>query len=224
MSESLKKEKWNKLLSRVERFKHIPFVDFVIVAGSMAMDDIHKDSDFDLIIGTQSNRIFTVRMLSSFAFQIDGTRRKNSHTKKESRDKICLNHFVTTESYKLDSPYNKYWKDLYRKLVPVYGSKSKIKQFFESNSWTGDVDPDFNKWIGNEVSLFRKFLEFTFHGISGNIQEKIFKTYQIKRIERNLDKNLGYKPKVKYNDKEIRFHMDTKRIEKYLKDNNEKDN
>lgn len=220
MSKDLKEEKWSKLLNRVERFKHIPFVDFVIVAGSMAMDDIHKDSDFDLIIGAKSNRIFTVRMFSSFAFEIDGTRRKNSDTKKEAKDKICLNHFVTPESYKLEPPYNQYWKDLYKNLVPVYGNKNKIKAFFESNNWAGDIESNFNKWIGEEKSFFRKFLELTFHGISGNIQEKIFKTYQIKRIEKNLSKNLGYKPRVKYDNTEIRFHMDTKRIEEYNERNN----
>src|SRR6056297_2714610 len=210
MNKELADKKWEKLLETIKGFQHIPFVDFVFVAGSMATGDIHQDSDFDVIIGTRENRIFTVRQFSAGFFSLSGKRRTKEDSKKEAKDKLCLNHFVSPQAYKLDPPYNEYWVYLYQNLVPVYGRKKHIEEFLEVNDWAGKIDLEYNRLIDKNDSFWKRFLEKLLSNKFGDLIEKIFRKYQLKRIKRSLEENKGYKPQVVINDNELRFHMDTK--------------
>ncbi len=161
-------QKWIKFLRRIWIFKFIPFVDFSLAAGSMAMGNVRSESDFDVIIGARSGRIFTARFFSVLAFGLFGWRRKKWHGQAKLkisrhrfnnfsedgiplaagkvssvRDKVCLNHFITEKSYRLAEPHNEYWQELYRNLVPIYGEQAKIQQFWQANlEWV--TDPNFH--------------------------------------------------------------------------------
>jgi len=221
---NLHEEKWSKFLRRVRLFKFVPFVDFVLAAGSLATGKLHENSDFDVIVGVKSGRIFTVRFMSVLTFGLFGWRRKKMTHGEEASDKICLSHFVTPQAYKLKPPYNAYWQELYESLVPVLGKEDKIDEFFKANDW---MEPkrryDTKAYGGNPFHLkqndsFPKLLlGKTFSGGSGDWLETVLKDFQIKRIEKSLPKNLGYKPRVIYDDDELEFHPDTKRIEEMLK-------
>lgn len=69
--------------------------------------------------------------------------------------------------------------------------------------------------------MFKKLGEFLLKGKFGDFVEKLFKKYQIQRIKKNLKETKTYKPLLRYNDTELRFHMDTRRIEEWIKRNNE---
>lgn len=117
----------------------------------MALGNVHQDSDFDVIVGAKSGRIFTARFFCILMFGLLGRRRhakrgylprsagrqKLSHREAAS-NKICFNHFVTPRSYCLKPPHNIYWRELYQNLVPIYGRKEKIREFFEANNWMGE--------------------------------------------------------------------------------------
>ncbi|MEX2436815.1 MAG: hypothetical protein WD471_01465, partial [Candidatus Paceibacterota bacterium] len=135
--DKLLNKKWNKLNEIIPLFRFIPFVDFVLVSGSMAIGNVKRNSDFDVLIGVKKGRIFTVRIFCYVLFSILGLARRQKDTKIQANNKLCFNHFVTSKSYKLSNKPNKYWKDLYRNLVPVYGNKVKITNFFNENSWSG---------------------------------------------------------------------------------------
>jgi len=157
---NIKESKWRKFLNRAGLFQFIPFADFVLAAGSLAMGNIRKDSDFDVIIGAKFGRIFTVRFFSAAVFGLFGWRRdKESHGERAS-DKICLNHFVTPSNYCLRPPYNAYWQKLYENLVPIAGDKEKINAFFIANVWLdkkrGYVNID-RRHIFPDKSLFATF-------------------------------------------------------------------
>jgi hypothetical protein len=207
--------KWITFLKRTWVLRHIPFVDFAVAAGSMALGNVHKDSDFDVIIGAQKGRIFTVRAFSILFFGLLGWRKKKWEHDRAAKDKICLNHFVTRDSYKLSPPYNAYWRSLYMKLVPLYGGPQEISNFFIANqSWLNE-----KKEYGDDLrhkhyqpSKFRKALEFMLRGSLGNVFEKFQKKIQVKRIERGLKTESGYEPRVIYSDQELEFHPDTKRM------------
>jgi predicted nucleotidyltransferase len=219
MKEDFLNQKWEKLLKLAKKFRHIPFVDFVLVSGSMAMGEANQNSDFDFIIGSRAGRIFTTRQLTAGLFELIGKRKKRDSTEKEAKDKACFNHYVAPQGYCLKPPYNEYWVSLYQNLVPVYGDRELIEVFLRANNWAGDIRADYKFLFNKKNSLIKKIGEFLLKGKLGDFLEKKIKKYQIKRIEKNLEISKGYKPLIEYNDTELRFHMDTKRIDEWVKNN-----
>ncbi|MCR4260823.1 MAG: hypothetical protein NUV96_00545, partial [Candidatus Colwellbacteria bacterium] len=135
MKSDLYSRKWEKFLRRVKLFRFVPFVEFVLAAGSLATGRIHEASDFDVIVGARHGRIFTTRFFTVIVFKIFGYHRRGIDHKESASDKICLNHFVTDKKYRLDPPHEGSWMELYQSLVPVMGDEEKIKKFFEDNDW-----------------------------------------------------------------------------------------
>jgi len=210
----LRDVKWKTFLKRARKFKYIPFVDFVFAAGSMALGNVRDTSDFDVIVGCRYGRIFTARFFCIFSFGIFNQRRKKISHREEAGDKICLNHFVTERSMRLGTPYNIYWQELYKNLVPLYGKDVLIKKFLDANDWVGESRNYFGDrrhFSGN--SYFKKFAEAVLDGRLGEIIESAFRTLQLKRIHHNLEsEKTGFEPRLRYDDEELEFHPDTKRI------------
>ncbi len=215
--------KWKKLLSRVWLFDFVPFVDFVLVAGSMAMGNPKEDSDFDVIVGARNGRIFSARFYCHIFFGLFGWRRKKDTDSKASKDKFCFSHFVTPERYGLSDPHNEYWKKLYLSLVPVYGDAADIQKFYDANAgWIGErriyKNDSWNRY--EKTGLLKNLKEKALSGSLGNLLEKWLKKIQISRIEESLIRQLAdgkqYKPRIIFNDGELEFHPDTKRIEEML--------
>lgn len=224
-------EKWRKFLRLRPVFSFIPFLDFVIVSGSLALGNVHENSDFDVIVGARKGKIFTVRAFCVFIFGILGLRRKGIDHKAVSSDKVCFNHFVTPKSYRLSPPYGDYWKKLYQNLVPVYGKEKAVKDFFKANSdWAPrKVTFDEKYWQSANINpaggthmyttwLLKTLFEFILQGwLLGRIFEKFVKIIQLHFIKKGIKNGaLGFKPRVRYGDKELEFHPDTSRIEKTL--------
>lgn len=211
--------KWKKFLGRVRVLRYIPFVKFVLAAGSMATGNVHKDSDFDVIVGSEYGRIFTVRFFAAAFFGLLGWRRKKLSHHESARDMICLNHFVTEKSYRLSPPHNAYWQMLYRRLVPVFGSDGDIREFLRANSdWAGEISVSTAdlRYFGRQPARGARVIESVLSGRLGDAVEDFLKRFQISRIERGLgDKNAFYKPRIRYGDNELEFHPDTRRIEEF---------
>mgnify|MGYP001605674190 CR=1 FL=1 len=225
--ETVLEKKRRKFLKYRFLFRLIPFLDFVIVAGSLALGsegppfggNVHKDSDFDVIVGAKSGRIFTVRAFCVFVFGVLGLRRKGIDHKLSSSDKICFNHFVTSKSYRLSLPYNDYWIKLYQNLEPIYGKEEAVRDFFEANNWAPRTKI-FNQkyWERENFSFVKRFLEFLLIGPIGNFFENFTKKIQTSAIKEGIKNGvLGYKPRIRYDDEELEFHPDTKRAEGFFK-------
>lgn len=214
-------QKWQKFLRRAWVFRQIPFVGFVLAAGSMATGNVNVDSDFDVIVGVREGRIFTARFLLAAFLGVLGWRRKKLSHHEAARDKICLNHFVTRKAYRLSPPHNAYWKSLYQNLVPVYGSEEAIREFFSANKdWlVGNFGyREDLRHLYQKPSAFRQVVEFALRGGLGDKAELILKKIQIVKIEKSLRGDpAGYKPRIKYGSDELEFHPDTKRIEEFKK-------
>lgn len=214
--EILYDQKWFKLLRRSFLFQYLPFVDFVLVAGSMALGDIHEQSDFDVIIGAKFNRLWTARFFCLAVYKLLGWRRKKNKT----ANLFCFNHFVTEKSYQLQPPYNVYWEELYKNLAPVFGNMEKIRSFFSANSvWISKISNQCRisndlRFICKKLSPIKICLEKVLIGKFGDWLEKILKSYQIKKIKKFLkDFPPGYKPRIIYSDFEVELHLDTHRLE-----------
>ena len=245
--ENLYNQKWQKFLKRIWLFRFIPFVDFVLAAGSLATGNVKENSDFDVIVGCRQGRIFTARFCCVLLFSLFGWRAVHRQLQKQSnfqyftllkegnlsRNKICFNHFVTPNAYRLSPPHNEYWKNLYKSLVPVYGADVEIQKFFDANKdWNNNVVPrqarELNlvpersaywrkvEGLPLRKSGLTKIKEWAWSGYPGDLMERFFKRIQIRRIEKSLKITKTYNPRIIYNDNELEFHPDTKRIDGYL--------
>lgn len=207
--------KWKKFLRRARLFRHIPFVEFVLGAGSMAVGGVHKDSDFDVIVGVSRGRIFTARFFSVVAFGVFGWRRKKLTHDEAAADKICLNHFVTESSFTLAPPYNESWRTLYAQAVPIFGSHAAAQAFFDANAgWMGErrVYEDDARHRYRNSSQVKLALERLLGGALGNAAERGLKAVQIMLIRRSLrTPESGVRPRIRYTDEELEFHPDTGR-------------
>ncbi|TSC81779.1 MAG: hypothetical protein G01um101419_746 [Parcubacteria group bacterium Gr01-1014_19] len=209
-------EKWIKFLRRAWLFRHIPFVDFAVAAGSMATGQVNTLSDFDVIVGARSGRIFSARLFAILAFGFFGWRRSKLNHKESASDKICLNHFVTEKSYRLSGPHDKYWQSLYKNLVPIFGTTPKVQKFFAANQdWAGGLGAREDlRWRWGAPSWPKLIVDGLLSGFFGDQVERFLRRLQLRRIERGLKNDPpGYKPRIIYGDDELEFHPDTRRIE-----------
>lgn len=206
--------KWKVFLKRRERFRFIPFVDFAFAAGSMALGNVHKSSDFDVIVGCRYGRIFTARFFAALAFGLFNQRRKKLSHHEEANNKICLNHFITEKSLRLAPPHNLYWQELYKNLVPLYGDAEKVKAFWAANDWLGKERIYIgDRRHGQSRSFVKIAAEKILSGVFGDLVESFLRSIQLRRIENNLkNEPLGFEPRLRYDDSELEFHPDTERI------------
>lgn len=208
--------KWKKLERLRVLFEQVPFIDFVLVAGSLAFGTAGAKSDFDVIIGCRKGRIFTVRLLLTALFGLFRVRRKRIDHKDAASDKACFNHFVTPERYILDAPHSEYWGELYKNLVPFSGNARAVAAFFRANAaWLPrEALWETSRFRESKRRMARSALSFLLGGKFGDGIERMCKAIQLRRIRRNLGpESVGYKPRLRYDDFELEFHPDTRRIE-----------
>ena len=109
-----------KLLSRSWLFNFVPFLDSVFIAGSLALGNIHKNSDFDVVIRTADKRLYTSRFFCLLLFSLFNWRRGID----SPRDGFCFNCFVAGNGQLILEPRNKYGRQLSDNLMPIEVFKS----------------------------------------------------------------------------------------------------
>lgn len=210
-------KKWIKFLRRAWLFRYVPFVEFVLAAGSMATGAVNSNSDFDVIVATRERRIFTARFFAVLLFGLFGWRRARISHVGDARDKICLNHFITRPSFRLSPPHTDSWRGLYRSLIPLYGSRERIVEFFRANAdWMGS-----ERFVGHDLrydfcgpNLVAHFFVATLFGFFGDYVERVLGAIQIWKIKYSMRRSLsGYKPRIRYTDIELEFHPDRAKFE-----------
>jgi hypothetical protein len=134
----------------------------IAVSGSLALGNSRKESDIDLLIAAKSGRIWICRTVVTFLTAILGVRRYGNNT----RDKICLNHYITDES--LEIPFKSlYNAQSYARLVPVMEKQDFIFQKFQkANYWIKDFLvfwSEYSRWLHSGDSPVEPECEFHFH-------------------------------------------------------------
>ena len=215
----LRDTKWKKFLAQARRFRHIPFADFVFASGSMVIGNVKDSSDFDVIVGARWGRIFTVRFFSIILFGLLNERRKKLSHDEEAKDKLCFNHFVTEKSLRLSPPHHLYWRELYARLVPLYGEPAAVQKFFDANDWLPERRvflSDIRHTKGS--SAVKKVLEGALRGFLGDALESILRKVQLSRINRSMKNEIdGFMPRIRVGDDELEFHPDQK-VYKLMRD------
>lgn len=188
-------------------FKFIPYLKAVFLVGSVPIYSSNKNSDIDVLVICEKNKVWFVRPYMTLFFDILKIRRKN----KRIKDKLCLNHFIDETNLciydkSLYSAFN------YKNLIPIYIRDKKIyKKFVKKNSWIKNYFFNFEilkyspKILIEENLILTKILEKIFYVFCKRPIYNFLKYFQILIIKKNP---FTYKKKgrIIYSDKEIIFH------------------
>lgn len=206
-------KKWRVFEKRARLFRHVPFVEFVLLAGSMATGKVREESDFDVILGVRYGRVWTAFFFSSLFYELRGWR---EHPGVRKRNRVAVTHLATPRGYKLSGPYDAYWENLYQKLIPAMGDERKMAEFFTANDWLQPLRAyeRHERYIGEAQSVLKRFLEFILGGRFGDVLERALKKWLTKRLQHPA--KLGYKPRLVLSDDKLEIYRDTRRIEEML--------
>jgi len=201
----IESEKWEILLKHRELFSHIPFLDFALVSGSLALGNARESSDFDITIGARRGRIFTTRFFTLLTFGIRGLRRRP----KDGKDKFCFPHFVAPDGYRLMGPHTFGWHQIYQNLIPIYGNEDAVIKFFKANDWVERAPVVFgNTWMPAKKSVSRIVCEVLLTGPLGSIFEWIIKKVQLAKIKKQKDVREREKgARIYLRDDELECHL-----------------
>jgi len=97
----ISQEKYLLAKKTAKTLEKIPWIAFIGITGSLAVENCREEDDIDLIIVTKKNRLWIVRFLIIILGGILGIkRRKQGDT--IFKDKICFNLFLDEESLKIE--------------------------------------------------------------------------------------------------------------------------
>jgi len=179
----ISEEKFRIIEKVVKALRFVPFVRMAAVTGRVAMKNAKRKSDLDLLIVIEEGKIFTGRLLVTGLVHLIGKRRYQNKIK----DRICLNHFITTGSREI------MLKDLFSSseyffMLPMFG-RDEFEKFGEDNSWIKGYHPNYHpSWIANLKMVDDSWLSSFLRGIgesilSVGIIEKRLGDWQKRRIE-----------------------------------------
>ncbi|MFA6437033.1 MAG: hypothetical protein WC242_02920 [Candidatus Paceibacterota bacterium] len=209
-SDKISDLKTKLILRKIHYLSCLPFIRGILLSGSLVFGWSNQESDIDLLIVTEKKRIWTARFFLSGCLMLLGMKR----TKKRIKNKLCLNHFISSENLQV-TLYSLYNAETYTRLVPLWLNEKLLKQFIGANSWTKDyVFWGFGKYYGDSRyfsgSYFQIFIQKIFEiaiqitGI-GPVLEKLLKFWQIDRIKKDplTNKEGG---RVSFDNMQIEFH------------------
>ncbi|OGZ60960.1 MAG: hypothetical protein A2919_00450 [Candidatus Spechtbacteria bacterium RIFCSPLOWO2_01_FULL_43_12] len=86
--------KWKKFSTIASFIPYVPYVRGIAVTGSVALNNATPKSDIDILITTESGKIWTTRFLITVVSWVLGSRRYGQNI----TDRLCFNHYITSDS------------------------------------------------------------------------------------------------------------------------------
>lgn len=119
----------------------IPFVLFVGISGSLAMNNAKHSSDIDLFIITKKDTLWITRLCSLALLYIKRFQLRSAHNKNE-QNKICLNLWIDQSALTMpDMPQNAYTAHEIAQVVPLYHKMGSYSQWILKNKWISGYWP-----------------------------------------------------------------------------------
>jgi hypothetical protein len=209
--------KWKKLKAAAKPLAFIPFLRLAGVSGSLTFNNASQQSDFDLLIITQPDRIWTTRIMIMAIFGIMGKRRHGSRTK----NRFCLNCYLTENNLEIKKE-NKI-RDMhssqeYGRLTLLLEKKTNLHaEFLEKNSWLKNFLNNYpwpNSQTAKRISVGRLAQKISYRtekilsGNLGNWLEKKLGGWQTKRIKAKTKNEPT--DQIFYSDSCLMFHPQSK--------------
>ena len=220
-SREKKSEYMDEYLMEIKRlenvFKSIPFVEQIFLCNSISFNALDNNSDIDLFIISKPWRIRSVKFWSMLLFMLKWAKR----IWKNSRKKICLSFFVTSDNQNL-YPISLPSIDIYlayriTHLVLIYQPDDSINnKIFSHNKWVQGILPNYQEqqtiylWIDpiHWNTKFKNICEKIWNWFLGDIFEQIVKIIQKIIIRIKISKNPELNKDVIISDSMLKFHQD----------------
>jgi hypothetical protein len=217
---------WDRAVLATKILSYLPFIKMISVVNSLSFFNCEKDSDIDLFIITEKNKIWTARALSSVLLQILGLRR---HGKRVAK-RICLSFYISEEKMNLKYIADKnlgffvaYWIG---QGTPILNIGKTYQKFRAENAWIYNYIPNIGGNITNYyINFKRPFLAKPIKKVLSLILkldffENMARKIQLIQISRS-QKRWGNPDSVLINDHILKFHPVDLRIN-YKKELGEK--
>lgn len=183
--------KWKKLNGLIKKLTVVPFLRLVAITGSLTAYNTRPDSDFDLLVVAQNDRLWLARTFLTGLAGLLGIRRHHATT----RDRLCLNCYLTQGGLEIKQeakPRDWHSAQEYGRLTPVLEiEKGLYQEFSAQNFWLKDFLSSYPwpNFIGAKkikpgrlLSLARQTIEWTLSGSMGERLEKALGHWQSRRI------------------------------------------
>ena len=218
---NLTNQKYKIAIKAVRIFKYLPFIKLVAVCNSLGMNNANEESDVDLFIITEANRIWLSRLFLIAVIFILGLR----PPKDKAKDKICLSYYITAEHLDLsdtrilaDDIYLIFWLAT---LTKLYERDDYLAKFYQANLWLKKylpnfqvVEPGYRRRLEDKFFNLRvyKLGEFICQGENGDYFDYLAKKLQLKYMsQKKKDLAVSQKNWVIINDTILKFHINDRR-------------
>lgn len=213
-------KKFKRALWVVRLLKNFPFVKMIAVCSHLAYGNATEDSDIDLFVIAQKNRLWTSRffILSLLKFL-------RLRPGKEKKDKICISFILADQSLDLkgvritepDIDFI-FWIS---RMLPLY-DEGVYYDFIKANSWIKDYLPNFIASqpasprlvrINSLSRFFKKFMELCHSGPLGDILESFYAWFQMNILPARLAELMNRDNRVIVDERMLKFHPTDRRVE-----------
>ena len=166
----VEKEFYKKTEKYLKFIKWIPGLKMVWIGNSISMNSASKNSDIDLLIVSNKNRMWLVRILVTFIFQILGVRKNE----KNHAGRFCLSFFCEIEGLDFSNfvlekdPYLYFWILYFKPILDFWNT---YDLFLEKNKSWADFE--------NYEDIFeenRKYIKYS-RDVSPDTSDKVWKMF-----------------------------------------------
>lgn len=211
-----------KLAIAIRAAKILRFIVGVKMLAACNNFSYSEESDIDVFVVVQKNRMWLTRAFVTLAIQLFGLRRHG----KKVKNRICLSFYVTENGINLENfllpdedPYFIHWMN---DLLPLYGEK-EFEKFWQANEWLEKYLPNKQMPIMSPrfavkdfwLSSFPKKLDqIGFNSLIGATLERIARKIQLTKMTRNEQSAAKAKDtRVVISDTVLKFHEQDRREE-----------
>ncbi|MFA6027718.1 MAG: hypothetical protein WC752_02225 [Patescibacteria group bacterium] len=197
----------------------MPQVKMLGICNSLAFSNAREESDIDIFIITEKNKIYTARLFTAGLLSLFRLRPNKNKTK----NTLCLSFFADSEHLNMEKlqclPNDIYLKYWVTQIFPMYDAKNYFQSFIEANVWIKKFLPN---WLPKhpvyrrriELSGLEKFMKKILSLFSF---ESFYKKIQLKILSPELKKMQNKDTRVIISDSILKLYPLDRR-EKYFKE------
>ena len=202
----ISKEKLTEVASYMKICQVIPGVKFMGISGSTSMSNSKENSDVDLFIITQKNRLWTSRFWVVILAQVMGLRSIYSSAR------ICLNLFFDEEELEIRrQKRNIYVAHEVVQLKVVLNKKNTYEIFMNKNHWITNYFPNV------KLPYAGKYNSSGIQTFLGDMVESLFKKIQLRIIKNRLSEEAIYEKQLWLIQKDFEKSLDPYLQKKHIK-------
>ena len=161
-STAVQERKQKIAIDAARSLSKIPFILFVGVTGSLAMNNAKPESDIDLMIITMHNTLWISRVLAVLYLHFSGVKLRSPKSQDE-KDKVCLNLWIDETKLSWHYPKNAYIAHEIAQTVPLLNKNGIYERWLSLNKWVENYWPyavsvKSTKFTKKENSIFSLLL------------------------------------------------------------------